>query len=262
MRQYKNNCALIAWKTQLEVLGLGNYIELLDEKKYIKGRIFKNQRWLINDNLLGGKNFCPVIRRSKQLDALLAENFQRLIENLSSVFPPDIFYRAVNYLYSKETRSSFQIENEKPNLERVNRFIKLLERAGGNSNLLNEKSLAELQNEIVDQRYAAKGYRGFQNYIGQTTFNYKEIIHYICPPPEYVISLMEGLAEVLRKSEGTPALVRAAIVAFGFVFIHPFEDGNGRLHRFLIHDMLTRDKLVPQGMIIPVSAHMVNHIKE
>lgn len=244
------------------MLGLGNYIELLDEKKYIKGRILKNQRWLINDKLLGGKNFCPVIRRSKQLDALLAENFQRLIENLSSVFPPDIFYRAVNYLYSKETRSSFQIENEKPNIERVNRFIKLLERAGGNSNLLNEKSLAELQNEIVDQRYAAKGYRGFQNYIGQTTFNYKEIIHYICPPPEYVISLMEGLAEVVRKSEGAPALVRAAIVAFGFVFIHPFEDGNGRLHRFLIHDMLTRDKLVPQGMIIPVSAHMVNHIKE
>ena len=44
--------------------------------------------------------------------------------------------------------------------------------------------------------------------------------------------------------------------------IHPFEDGNGRLHRFLIHDILVHDGLVPDGVIIPVSAHMLNNIKD
>ena len=248
----------------IEDLGKGNYIDLVDSKRYITGKLLKNQRWLINDNLLGNENFCPVIRKNKYLESLIEEDFQKLIKNLSQEFPPEIFYRAVNYLYAKETRSSYQIEKEKPTLERVNRFIGLLEKAGEQPGhvLLGENNLTALQNEIVDPRYAATGYRNFQNYIGQTTFNYKEIIHYICPPPEYVFSIMDGLAATVEKSEGASAIVRAAVISFGFVFIHPFEDGNGRLHRFLIHDMLTRDKLVPQGMIIPVSAHMVNHIKE
>lgn len=56
--------------------------------------------------------------------------------------------------------------------------------------------------------------------------------------------------------------IRAAIVAFGFVFIHPFEDGNGRLHRFLIHDILVHDGVVPQGLIIPVSAHILNNMRD
>ncbi len=251
-------------KISLEDLGIGNYIDLIDKKKYITGKIIKNQRWLINDNLLGDKNFCPVIRRTKLLTTLLENDLTKLIENLSSVFPPDIYYRAVNYLYTKETRSSYQIENESPSIERVNLFIGLLEKAGKQPSaiLLSEKNLTGLQNEIVEPRFAATGFRNFQNYIGQTTFNFKEVIHYVCPPPEFVFSLMNGLAFAEGKSIGAPSIVRAAIIAFGFVFIHPFEDGNGRLHRFLIHDMLTRDKFVPQGMIIPVSAHMVNHIKE
>lgn len=64
------------------------------------------------------------------------------------------------------------------------------------------------------------------------------------------------------KNSGTLAVARAAIIAFGFVFIHPFLDGNGRIHRFLIHDMLTRDGLSEQGLIIPVSAHMLQNIVE
>ena len=28
-------------------------------------------------------------------------------------------------------------------------------------------------------------------------------------------------------------IVAAAVLAFGFVYVHPFEDGNGRIHRYL-----------------------------
>jgi len=40
--------------------------------------------------------------------------------------------------------------------------------------MLCEESLVLLQNQIVDQRFAATGLRDFQNYIGQTTLNYDE----------------------------------------------------------------------------------------
>lgn len=88
------------------------------------------------------------------------------------------------------------------------------------------------------------------------------IYQYVCPPPAMVPTMMEGLVTVETKTIGGPAVVRAVMIAFGFVIIHPFLDGNGRIHRFLIHDMLSRDGLAEQGLIIPVSAHMLNNMKD
>ena len=52
------------------------------------------------------------------------------------------------------------------------------------------------------------------------------------------------------------------MVSFGYVYIHPFEDGNGRIHRFLIHDILVRDGIVPNGTILPVSAQILANMGE
>ncbi len=41
----------------------------------------------------------------------------------------------------------------------------------------------------------------------------------------------------LHNSSVDP-IVAAAAMAFGFVFVHPFEDGYERIHRFLIHHQL------------------------
>lgn len=57
--------------------------------------------------------------------------------------------------------------------------------------------------------------------------------------------------ECLRGAE---PLAQAAVVAFGFVCIHPMRDGNGRIHRFLINDVLLRNKAIPDGVILPISA--------
>jgi Fic/DOC family len=241
-----------------------NYVDLIDPDQYITGKVIKVSRWAINDNLPGTREFSPIIRRTKKLNESLQADFHQMIRDVTKTFSPAIFHRAVDYLYKKETKSSYQIEREEPTPDRMNRFVSLLETAGEQSieSLLNEKTLTEIQNTIVDPRFAAPGYRGDQNFISSTNYNFREVYHYISPPPHFVASMMEGLATMAKKSESTHAIVQAAAIAFGFVFIHPFEDGNGRIHRFLIHDFLIRNKLVEKGMIIPVSAHMVNHIGE
>jgi Fic family protein len=48
--------------------------------------------------------------------------------------------------------------------------------------------------------------------------------------------------------------MRGAVAAFGFIYIHPLADGNGRVHRFLINDVLRRDGVVKPPMILPVSS--------
>jgi hypothetical protein len=240
-----------------------NYVDLIDSKLYFTGVYVKNSRWRINNNLLGEVGFCPTIKRTNVILQALESNFSETLRELSKNYSPEILKRANNYLYKKETRSSYQIEKEEPTPERIERFVSLLSNAGKKDigDLLSEESLVILQNQIVDPRFAATGFRDFQNYIGQTAWNYDEIIHYICPPPEFLSDLMKDLSNTAIKMEGVNPIVRASAIAFGFVFIHPFEDGNGRIHRFLIHDFLSRDNFLPTGMIIPVSAHMVNNIK-
>jgi hypothetical protein len=242
----------------------GNYIDLLDSDRYITGKIIKNTRWCINDNLLGVPAFCPVIRKTQALKVLLNKDIRNEIEGLKKDYSPEIFQRASQYLYRKETRSSYEIESEKPSPDRMERFVNILYQAGKQpfSEVMSEPSLTTLQNAIVDPRYAQPGFRDFQNYIGQTNYRGEEIYHYVCPPPSMVGSMMKGLITTEEKTIGSPEVVRAAIIAFGFVFIHPFLDGNGRIHRFLIHDMLTRDGLAEQGFIIPVSANMVQNMAE
>ncbi len=57
-------------------------------------------------------------------------------------------------------------------------------------------------------------------------------------------------------------VIAAAAIAFGFVYIHPFEDGNGRVHRWLIHHVLSRAGYNPPATVFPVSAVMLRGISE
>jgi hypothetical protein len=255
---------LMSKSLNLDFVINGNYVDLLDKKKYIVGKTVKNSKWKVNDNLLGTQEFCPIIRKTTEIEAFQNIDISAQIMQLRKDYPSDIFNRATNYLFGKETKSSYEIEHEKPSPKRIERFVSLLMKAGtvAEETMFDEGNLTLLQNEIVDPRFAVKCYRDFQNYVGQSLPNYSEMLHYICPPPELVPSLMHGLKEVALKTGTTSALVRASTLSFGFVFIHPFEDGNGRLHRFLIHDTLVRDKVVQDGLIIPVSAHILNNLKE
>jgi Fic family protein len=61
---------------------------------------------------------------------------------------------------------------------------------------------------------------------------------------------------------GVDPVVAAAALAFGFVYVHPFEDGNGRLHRWLMHYVLAAAGYNPPGVVFPVSAAILRDIDQ
>lgn len=243
----------------------GGYVNLLDPDKYLVAAVpERNTRWHVNDNLLGSARFCPIVRRIPSIKTLLEADFTSRLQAFKAQVDPVLFQRAVDYLYFKETRSSFDIERETPTPDREQRFVRALRDAGKSTfaEVLSESALAGLQNLIVEQRYAQATFRAWQNYFGESMPGRPPIVHYVCPPGEMVPDLMGGLIDCAAKAQGVHPVVRAALVSFGFIFIHPFEDGNGRIHRFLIHDFLGRDGVVPAGMVLPVSAYMLHHPQE
>lgn len=245
----------------LDDLKQGNYIDLLDPDKYytvIPGRRVRRQR--VNDNLLGDSRFCPTIRRTDVLRDFETADLPGRSRQVVAGYSPELLKRALGYLYTKETKSSFEIEHIKPTSTRTERFVVLLQMAE-QEDFCRKPQLIKVQNRIVDARFRDSDYRSSQNYVGETVAWQKERIHFACPKPEDLADFMDGLtaAHERMNTGAVSAVIQAAAIAYGFVFLHPFEDGNGRIHRFLIHNILARRGFTPEGVMFPISASMLKN---
>ncbi len=249
---------LTGQRLTLAEMTAGNYVDLLERDEYfVLDTPVQVRRQRINDNLLGNGDFGPVVRRTAAITAFIGRDLSARSREIVSGHSPELLKRAMGYLYAKETKSSFEIEHIKPDASRTERFVALLHVAT-HDDLCETPRLVEAQNQIVDPRFREAGYRTDQNYVGETVHYGNERIHYVCPRPELVGSLMSGVIAAHRRMEtaGVHPVLHAALVGYGFVFVHPFGDGNGRIHRLLIHNILARRSFVPSGMVFPVSAVM------
>ncbi|RME56120.1 Fic family protein [Candidatus Parcubacteria bacterium] len=246
---------------EIDDLTQGNYIELLDANDYYTTSSTQRiRRQRIIDNLLGDRRFCPLVRRTARLREFEESDMAERCRAAIGHYPEDLLKRALGYLYTRETKSSFEIENITPTATRIERFIASLELAE-REDFCEKAKLIELQNRIVDPRFQDSDYRKDQNYVGETAAWRRERIHFVGAKPEDLVDLMDGLiAAHKRMEEGkVQPVIHAAVVSYGFVFLHPFTDGNGRIHRFLIHNILARRGFAPKGVMFPVSATMLNH---
>jgi Fic/DOC family len=274
----------ILTKTQLDLPDLkqGNYVDLLDQELYVTGPVRKIKRQRLNDNLLGTVHFSPIVRW-KGLPKWDETEMKDRCASIVSDYPPEVFSRAVRYLYAKESKSSHEIERETPNQKRAEAFISLLEQAW-HRNFLKKEALVELQRAIVDPRFANKGWRseiGEQVYVGESLAPDVERVHFAGPKPEDLEELMNGFlkmsnlitekiltmesdekSRILKISGGVSTLVSASVISFAFNFLHPFSDGNGRIHRFLLHHVLAHNHFGPEGIILPISAVILNRPRE
>ncbi|MCC5453292.1 Fic family protein [Rheinheimera sp. UJ51] len=262
---------LFEWLTDAELpipaLTSGNYITLFDDAFYytLKDGI-RHKRMRVINNAIGNRDYCPTVRKTKQIQKIAGidvyETAYTKMQSLGDVLSTDILGRSINYLYSKETKSSTEIENERPDKQRMQRFLNAVKNVGLFE--LNKGKLIDIQNQIVEERVRANDYRTDEIYVGSTIQRYNivdEDVHYIGPLAKHVPGMMAGLLathENLMLDRSMPALIHACIISFGEVYIHPFIDGNGRLHRYLIHDVM-KQREAKHKFIIPVSAAILRN---
>lgn len=249
---------LAGFELDLEDASQGAWVNAVDPREQFCSEGQRLRRYRVIDNLLGGAGFCPMVRRTPELEGWSQRDLQARTAEVTAQIEPALLKRITRYLYTKETKSSFEIEREQPG-NRIERYLDQLASVEG-LELHTRPGLVELQNSLVDPRYADADVRGpgeDEVYIGET-IGWRERVHHIGAPSADTPALVDAWLGTRALVGRGSAVVEAAVRAFAFVFIHPFSDGNGRLHRLLIHYVLARRAFAPPGIIIPISAVLLD----
>jgi hypothetical protein len=254
-------------KEQLPIADLTfkNFVPLLDEElQYASSTGINSSRHRIRNNLPGTVNFCPLINKSSKLENYIQENLSEKTLGVIQGVHKDILLRTSAFLLLKDSKASFNIEGESPSHTRASRWGNAIGQAGNKP--LSVAELIRLQQIVIENsRFITLGLRIKGGFVGEHDRQTGE------PIPEHISArwqdldaLLNGLIEtslLLEKIQFNPVLT-ASNIAFGFVFIHPFVDGNGRIHRYLIHHLLAIMKYTPQGIIFPVSAAILEKLDD
>jgi Fic/DOC family len=218
-------------------------------------------RYRLRNNLPGTPAFCPLVFRSKRLDNFIALGLAQRARDIVADVPRDVLARTAAFLLLKDSKSSYAIEGESPPQDRIQRWGRAIGEAGRQP--LDQDELLRLQRIVIgDARFIKLGFRDEGGFVGEHDRETRlPLPAHISARPEDLPSLIDGMIEFDRgPAQNMDAVLAAAVLAFGFVYVHPFEDGNGRLHRYLIHHVLAERGYNPPGVVFPVSAIILDWI--
>jgi hypothetical protein len=255
---------LMGERLDIDDLNTGNFVPLIDEKLQYGITGIRSSRHRIINNLPGPVDFCPLIYKTPKLEKFISANLSDEQNKLLKTIHKDILSRASAFLLLKDSKASFTIEGENPGNNRAVRWGKAIGQAGIKP--LSKNELIRLQQIVIENsRFTDMGFRNKGGFVGEhDRITSEPIPDHISARWQDAEKLIDGLIDTNNMLENTEfdAVLIATLIAFGFVFIHPFEDGNGRIHRYLIHHILAVKKFAQQGMIFPVSASILNRIDD
>lgn len=242
----------------------GNYVDALDTRlQYGTGRSENSPRQRIRNNLPGTPLFCPLVFRSEQLEAFRARDLATEARDQVAEVPRDLVARAASFLLLQDSRSTYAIEGEHPPADRIQRWSRALWEAGTTD--LDVEELVRLQGIVIgDHRFVKTGLRREGGFVGEHDRETgAPLPEHISARPEDLPSLLAGLVVYAETTaHHADPVIAAATLAFGFVYIHPFQDGNGRIHRYLIHHSLAKAGFNPPGLVFPISSTILIWIDE
>ena len=225
-------------------------------------RATPSSRHRVANNLPGTPRFCPMVRRTPALDAAMAARYDRRAREVIGRVHGDLVARAAAFLLLNDSKSSFAIEGERPSGVRAARWAAAIGQAGTQS--LTVAELERLQRLVIgDPRFVHLGLRNEGGFVGtHDRVTGEPLPEHVSARPQDLSDLVAGIIDYAQRAieGGLDAVTAAAVIAFGFVYVHPFSDGNGRLHRWLIHHVLATAGYNPAGLVFPVSAAILRRL--
>jgi hypothetical protein len=240
-----------------------SYVDAVDTDLQYAAHGENSLRHRVRNNMPGSPKFCPLVFKSKALGEFIGQDLKERARAVVSGVPKDLLARTAAFLLLKDSKSSYVIEGERPPQDRIQRWGRAIGEAGRTP--LDEDELLRLQRIVIgDGRFVKLGLRTEGGFVGEHERDTRRPIpDHISGRPDDLASLVEGLIAFDRTAEDDiDPVIAAAVLAFGFVYIHPFEDGNGRIHRYLMHHVLARRGFNPPGIHFPVSAAILDKIDE
>jgi hypothetical protein len=241
----------------------GTYANVIDIKQQWSVRGALSSRHRVRNNLPGTRGFCPLVFRTEKIEQYINANLANRAQQVVSDISLDILARTAAFLLLKDSKSSYAIEGESPPQDRIQRWGRAIGEAGKHP--LDREELLRLQSIVIGKTsFVNLGFRAEGGFVGEHEQGSRlPLPEHISARPEDLPTLVEGMLDFDQGfSDQMDAVIAAAILAFGFVYIHPFEDGNGRVHRYLIHHELTRRGFNPTGIVFPVSAAILERIED
>lgn len=240
----------------------GRYVLIVDPDLQWASQGKAAARYRVRNNLPGTPDFCPLVFRSKALQTFIGLDLQKRAKDLVAKVPRDLLARTAAFLLLKDSRSSYAIEGERPPQDRIQRWGRTIGEAGRQP--FDRDELLRLQKIVLgDGRFVKLGFRQEGGFVGgHDRENHTPLPDHISARYEDLPKLIDGMIGFDRdRSRDLDPVIAAAVLAFGFVYTHPFEDANGRIHRYLIHHVLAERGFNPPGVVFPISAAILDQIE-
>lgn len=224
-----------------------------------------SSRHKVINNLPGTREFCPLVHRSTALQVHDLAELSAEVNDALGRTHPDVVRRAGDFLLIADSQASFQIEGESPSADRLQRWGYAIRDAGRTGISVDE--LLRLQELLIgDARFVQLGLRTEGGFVGSHDRQTQTPIpDHIDARPDDLPGLVQGVLDYIEgatQDGDIDPVVVAAAAAFGLAYIHPLHDGNGRLHRWLLHHVLAVGGLTPPGVIFPVSSVILDRISD
>lgn len=239
----------------------GSYFPVVDETIQFAVPGPTSSRHRVRNNLPGTPEFCPMVFRTQVLADFLAMDLSRRARQVIAQVPRHLLARTAAFLLLEDSKSSYAIEGDRAPQDRIQRWGRAIGQSGKQGLDLDE--LLRLQRMVIgDARFVRLGLRTEGGYIGERDRDTQ------MPLPDHISARHDDLRSLIAgmvafdegPAQSLDAVIAATLLAFGFLYIHPFEDGNGRLHRYLIHHVLARRGFNPPDVVFPVSSAILDQI--